>query len=70
MLFKNMEEFIMTLSNYSLPLIAILHLYQANQLLKQMTQEILMIKSKFMRILQNLMIFKYPKLTFKIYFKL
>lgn len=70
MLFKSMEEFIMTLSNYSLPLIAILHLYQANQLLKQMTQEILMIKSKFMRILQNLMIFKYPKLTFKIYFKL
>ena len=70
MLFKNMEELIMTLSNYSLPLIAILHLYQANQLLKQMTQEILMIKSKFMRILQNLMIFKYPKLTFKIYFKL
>jgi len=70
MLFKNMEEFIMTLSKYSLQLIAILHQYQANQLLKQMTQEILMIKSKFMRIFKNLMIFKYPKLTFKLYFKL
>ena len=69
MLFKNMEEFIMTLSNYSLQLIAILHQYQANQLLKQMTQEILMIKSKFMRILQNIIIFKDPKLSYKLYFK-